>query len=58
MGRNALYITDAIDDLPPSSIERGFQRVELLTLLNITRHGLPLRQIRIFACYNYKTVPL
>ncbi len=58
VGRNALYITDDIDDTPPSSIERGFERVELVKMFDITRHGLPLRQVRIFACYNYQTVPL
>lgn len=57
-GRNALYITDAIDDTPPSAIERGFERVERVAVLDITRHGMPLRTIRIFACYNYQTVAL
>ena len=58
MGRNALYITDDVDDAPPSSIERGFEKVELVKMFDVTRHGEPLKQIRIFACYNYKTVPL
>ena len=58
MGRNALYITDDIDDTPPSALQRGFERVEMIKLFNITRHGLPLKQIRIFACHNYQTVPL
>lgn len=58
MGRNALYITEDIDDTPPSSIQRGFERVEMVRMLDITRHGLPLKQVRIFACYNYQTVPL
>lgn len=58
MGRNALFVTDAIDDLPPSTIERGFERVELVSLYEIRRYGMPLRQVRIFACYNYRTVDL
>jgi len=58
LGRNALYITDEINDEAPSAIQRGFERVEMVTLLDITRHGLPLHKIRIFACYNYQTVPL
>ncbi len=58
IGRNALYITDDPDDTPPSSIERGFERVEMVRMFDIVRHGLPLRQVRIFACYNYQTVPL
>ena len=58
VGRNALYVTDAIDDTPPSSLERGFESVKMVKMVNISRHGLPLRQIRIFACYNYQTLPL
>ena len=58
IGRNALYITDDINDEPPSSVERGFERVEMVTLIDVSRHGLPLHKIRIFACYNYQTVPL
>lgn len=58
IGRNALFITDDINDSPPSELERGFEKVEMVKLFNVTRHGLPLKQIRIFACYNYKTVPL
>lgn len=58
LGRNALYVTDAIDDAPPSAIERGFERVEMVALFDIERHGLPLRTIRIFACSNYQTVAL
>lgn len=57
-GRNALYITDDINNSPPSSIERGFERVEMVKMFDISRHGEPLRQVRIFACYNYQTVPL
>ena len=57
-GRNALYVTDEINDDPPSAIERGFERVGMIALLDIRRRGLPLRTIRIFACYNYHTISL
>jgi hypothetical protein len=57
-GRNALYISDEVNDLPPSAIERGFERVEMIALLDIRRRGLPLRTVRIFACYNYRTISL
>lgn len=58
IGRNALYITDREEDNPPTSIEQGFQRVEMISLLQVSRRGLPLRRLRVFACYNYRTLPL
>jgi hypothetical protein len=60
-GRNALYITDESKsgaERPPSAIERGFERVELIRLFRIERRGEPLRDLRVFACYNYRTLPL
>jgi Dolichyl-phosphate-mannose-protein mannosyltransferase len=58
LGRTALYVTDRAEGRPPSEIKRGFQRVEMVACFDETRFGLPLRQIRIFACYNYMQVPL
>ena len=40
---------------PPSSIKKGFDRSQLIACIDIKRRGLPLRQLRIFACYGYKT---
>ena len=57
-GRTALYITDRAEERAPSSIERGFERVEMVALLRVTRRGLPLRELRIFACYNYRSLSL
>ncbi|HWB59439.1 MAG TPA: glycosyltransferase family 39 protein [Chthoniobacteraceae bacterium] len=57
-GRNALYSTDDVDDIPPSNIIRGFQRIEMVKMFDVVRHGQLLRQVRIFACYNYQTVSL
>jgi 4-amino-4-deoxy-L-arabinose transferase-like glycosyltransferase len=56
-GRDALFITDESRtgaERPPSPIQRGFDRVELVRLFRIERRGLPLRDLRIFACYNYR----
>lgn len=58
MGRNALYITDREEEKPPSGINRAFERTEMIGLYDIHRRGQPLRQIRIYACYNYRTLPL
>ena len=57
-GRTALYITDRGEERAPSSIERGFERVEMVALLRISRRGLPLRELRIFACHNYRSLSL
>ena len=52
-GRTALYITDRAEEKAPSSIKTGFQRWEMIACLDQQRRGLPLRQLRIFACYNF-----
>ena len=54
-GRTALYVTDRAENKPPSSIKKGFDRSQLIACIDIKRRGLPLRQLRIFACYGYKT---
>jgi hypothetical protein len=55
MGRNALYVTDRLEENPPSSIKGGFESVAHLEL---QRRGEPLRILRIFACQNYRSMPL
>lgn len=60
-GRDALFITDESrggTERPPSAIERGFSRFELVRLFRIERRGQPLRDLRVYACYNYRTLPL
>jgi 4-amino-4-deoxy-L-arabinose transferase-like glycosyltransferase len=60
-GRDALFITDESRtgaERPPSAIQRGFERVELVQLFRIERRGEPLRDLRVFACYNYRPLPL
>jgi len=52
-GRNALYITDRNEDNPSPEVAAGFARVEMIACFDFARRGLPLRQIRVFACYNY-----
>lgn len=57
-GKTALYITDRPEEKPPSSIKGGFEKCEMVKCFDIDRRGQPLRQIRIFACYNYRGMPL
>lgn len=58
LGRTALYITDRAEGRPPTSIKGGFERVEMIACIDFARHGLPMRQIRIFACHRYRQVSL
>jgi 4-amino-4-deoxy-L-arabinose transferase-like glycosyltransferase len=58
VGRSALYITDRAEERPPSAIKRGFERAEMIRCIDIRRRGLPLRQLRVFACYNYRQISL
>jgi hypothetical protein len=58
VGKSALYITDRAEERPPSAIKRGFERVEMVRCIDFARRGLPLRQLRVFACYNYRQVSL
>ena len=57
-GRDALYITDHDEERPPSSIKGGFETVEMITVWQENRRGLPLRPIRVFACHNYRSLSL
>jgi len=52
-GRTALYISDRGEERPANEVEKDFTRYEMLACIDFTRRGLPLRQIRIFACYGY-----
>lgn len=57
-GRTALYITDRAEERPPSTVKDGFEKVELIGCYDLERRGLFLRQLRIFACYNYHGMAL
>ncbi len=57
-GRTALYITDRTEERAPSTIQGGFEKAEMIACIDLKRYGLPLRQIRIFACYNYHGMSL
>ena len=57
-GGDALYFTDRAEERPPSTIKGGFERVEMVACIDLQRRHLPLRQWRIFACYNYHGMSL
>ena len=58
LGRSALYITDRPEEKAPTAIKGGFEQVEMIACIDQTRRGLPLRQLRIFACRRYRSLPL
>jgi 4-amino-4-deoxy-L-arabinose transferase-like glycosyltransferase len=58
MDRTALYVTDRPEASPPQNLQSAFTRWELVAVYELERHNLPFREIRIFACYQYQTLPL
>ena len=57
MGRTAFFITDG-DEEVPTAIKNGFERIGQIASWRINRRGLPLRNLHVFACYNYRSLPL
>lgn len=58
LGRSALYVQSRKDEEAPRNIRRAFARVESLGTISVRRYGEPLRDVQVFACYNYQTLPL
>ncbi|MEI6560863.1 MAG: glycosyltransferase family 39 protein [Verrucomicrobiota bacterium] len=56
-GRDALFISDQQGRLP-TAIKKGFERVEPVATWQEERRGTPLRLIWVFACHNYRSLPL
>jgi 4-amino-4-deoxy-L-arabinose transferase-like glycosyltransferase len=56
--RTALYVTDQPEASPPQNLQSAFTRWELVAVYELQRNDVPFRQIRIFACYQYQTLPL
>lgn len=58
INRTALYITDSSEETPPQNLQNSFTRWELVDHFQVNRRNEPLHQFRIFACYQYQTLPL
>jgi len=58
INRTALYVTDRPEDTPPQNLQNSFTRWELVDRFQVNRRNEPLREFRIFACYQYQTLPL
>lgn len=57
-GRNALFLQLGKRDLAPRSIRGGFGRTELIDTIEVRVGDRLLRELQVYACYDYRTMPL
>jgi 4-amino-4-deoxy-L-arabinose transferase-like glycosyltransferase len=57
-GRSALYVQSGKGVLVPHNIRAGFQSVERIAIIQVSRFGAPVREWQVFLCRNYRTLPL
>jgi len=58
IGRSALYIQGGKGENLPRNIRSAFQRTEHLATIEVRRFGRVVRELQVYACYNYRTLPL
>ncbi len=58
VGRNALFLQEGKTKRPPRSITGGFRRVEPIATIEVRAQGRLFRQLQVYACYEYRTLPL
>jgi hypothetical protein len=57
-GRSALYIQSGKGVLVPHNIRVGFQSVDRVATIEVSRFGTTMREWQVFLCRNYRTLPL
>lgn len=57
-GRSALYIQNGIQPLVPHNIRAGFQSVDHIATIEVSRFGAKIREWQVFLCRNYRTLSL
>jgi PIN domain nuclease of toxin-antitoxin system len=57
-GRSALYVQSGKGTLVPHNIRAGFQSVDRIATIEVTRFGAKMREWQVFLCRNYRTLPL
>ena len=57
-GRNALYFQEGKRKGVPRNIQSGFQRVEPIATIEILSGQRLLRALQVYACYDYRPLPL
>jgi hypothetical protein len=57
-GRSALYVQSGKGILVPHNIRAGFQSVDRVATIEVSRFGTKMREWQVFLCRNYRTLPL
>ncbi len=57
-GRTALFLQLGKKERLPRSITGGFERTEPIATIEVRVHGRLLRHLQVYACYDYRTMPL
>ena len=57
-GRTALYLQSGERAGVPRAISGGFGRTERIAIIEVRTGGRRLRQLQVYACYDYRTLPL
>ena len=57
-GRTALYLQSGERRESPRAISGGFGRTERIATIEVRAGGRLLRQLQVYACYDYRTMPL
>jgi Dolichyl-phosphate-mannose-protein mannosyltransferase len=58
VGRDALYLQLGKKRPLPRSIRGGFGRTKFIDTIEVKTAGRLLRQLQVYACYDYRTMPL
>ncbi len=58
VGRTALYLQLGEKGGPPRSITGGFDHTHEIATIEVRNAGRLLRRLHVYACYDYRTMPL
>jgi 4-amino-4-deoxy-L-arabinose transferase-like glycosyltransferase len=58
LGRTALFLQLGNREQPPRNIRAGFGRTEQIATIQVRSAGRLIRELQVYACYNYRTMPL
>jgi hypothetical protein len=57
-GRTALYVQSGKSPLVPHNVRAAFQSVDRIATIEVRRFGVVMREWNVFACRNYRPLPL
>lgn len=57
-GRTALYIQGNGRKKAPRNVKAAFTSTDLVATIEVRRFDAPIRQVQVFVCKNYRTLPL